>query len=60
VQYHDIISIDDSPYEDLKKYWNRTFDFIESHRKYGNVLIHCFAGVSRSAATTIAYLMKKN
>ncbi|XP_078444922.1 dual specificity protein phosphatase-like protein [Wolffia australiana] len=33
-------------------------DFIDSSRKEGSILVHCFAGVSRSAAIVTAYLMK--
>jgi protein-tyrosine phosphatase len=29
------------------------------HRKITSVLVHCYAGVSRSASVCIAYLMKK-
>jgi len=36
-------------------------DWIDENLKRNiNVLVHCFAGVSRSASTVIAYLMKMN
>lgn len=34
--------------------------FIEEGRHYGNVLVHCHKGISRSASFVMGYLMKKN
>lgn len=58
--FHKIINIDDQPTEDLYKYFDEIYDFMEQSRKKTNILVHCFAGVSRSATGVIMYLMKKN
>lgn len=44
---------------DLKTYFNEVADVIEEVRESdGKTLVHCVAGVSRSASLCIAYLMK--
>lgn len=44
----------------LLKYWENTHKFISKVReKKGIVLVHCKMGISRSASTVIAYLMKE-
>ena len=52
------LGIDDLPGEDMKPFFKEAFDFIERARaaKRG-ILIHCFAGMSRSVTFTAAYLM---
>jgi len=53
------INIEDSPYANLAYYFDKVADKIEEvRRRGGKSLIHCVAGVSRSASLCIAYLIK--
>ncbi|KAB1222184.1 Dual specificity protein phosphatase 12 [Morella rubra] len=52
------VPLRDMESEDLLDYLDVCFDFIDQSRKDGFVLVHCFAGVSRSAAIIMAYLMR--
>ena len=53
------IPIDDKPNVDLSKYYDQIYNFIEQHSDK-NILVHCMAGISRSASFVIYYFMKKN
>ncbi|KAJ3425579.1 dual specificity protein phosphatase [Anaeramoeba flamelloides] len=49
----------DDPEWDLLSILEECFDFIDKAIKSdGNVLVHCHAGISRSAAVVIGYVMK--
>ncbi|KAF7697230.1 dual specificity protein phosphatase 10 [Silurus meridionalis] len=49
----------DNSKQNLRQYFEEVFEFIEeAHQSGRGVLIHCQAGVSRSATIVIAYLMK--
>ncbi|CDQ78147.1 unnamed protein product [Oncorhynchus mykiss] len=49
----------DSNKQNLRQYFEEAFEFIEEARQADmGLLIHCQAGVSRSATIVIAYLMK--
>ncbi len=52
------IKLDDSPYENILKYFNRVNHLIEKH-KNEPILIHCMMGISRSASFVIAYIMNR-
>lgn len=53
------IEILDGPGENIKKHFDETNEFIKEGIERGGVLVHCFAGVSRSTSCVIAYLMKE-
>jgi len=50
------IKIADDSDENIKKYFNSTFNFI----KRGRTVVHCAAGKSRSVTIVAAYLMRLN
>lgn len=53
------INIDDTPTSRISVYFDRCADKIKMVKdKGGRTLVHCAAGVSRSASVCIAYLMK--
>ncbi|XP_061364797.1 uncharacterized protein LOC133308208 [Gastrolobium bilobum] len=52
------VPLRDTENEDLLDFLDVCIDFIDRSRKEGCVLVHCFAGVSRSAAVITAYLMR--
>ena len=50
----------DSMNYDISQNFEEAYEFIEENLAKGhNVLVHCHAGVSRSAAIVIAYVMKQ-
>src|SRR3990167_8078048 len=54
------INIDDHPSSNIRQHFQQTRNFIDNGVDNGNnVLIHCAAGISRSATIAIDYLMHK-
>ncbi len=53
------VPVDDSPEETIGRYFNDVADLLEANRRAGGrSLVHCLAGVSRSATLVLAYLLK--
>lgn len=53
------IQLSDTPKENILAHFNDSYKFIDDGVKNGGVLVHCYFGVSRSAALVLAYIMKK-
>jgi dual specificity MAP kinase phosphatase len=53
------LDLRDSEDEEVRFTFFPVFRFIEQERKKGNVLVHCAAGISRSATLLLAYTMNK-
>ncbi|XP_046558461.1 dual specificity protein phosphatase 1-B-like [Haliotis rubra] len=55
------IPVQDNSSADLLSWFHKAIDFIDSVRTSGGkVLVHCHAGISRSATICLAYLMSTN
>lgn len=53
------VPVNDSPSTQLSKHFDAVADKIDKVRaQHGRVLVHCFAGVSRSAALCLAFFVK--
>ena len=53
------ITLPDSPSANIYQYLDNTYDFIENKISKGeNVLVHCYAGISRSATIVLNYLLR--
>ena len=53
-----IVNVMDIPSQNIISHFDRAIEFInKAVTGGGRVLVHCFAGVSRSASTVIAYFM---
>jgi len=57
---HHVVHVNDEPEADILACLPTAFEVLDDCRKRSRkVLVHCFAGVSRSATVVIAYLMKE-
>lgn len=54
-------SVDDASGENIARYFNPTYRFIEKHLRKGlDVYIHCVAGMSRSSTIAANWLMRRH
>lgn len=55
------IPVNDQPHDQIQPFFDQVADLINENTNCGKrTVVHCIAGVSRSATLCIAYLMKYN
>jgi hypothetical protein len=55
------LPIDDTYDQSIEKFFDTTYNLIEkSIKEKKSILVHCYAGMSRSSTILIAYFMRKN
>jgi protein-tyrosine phosphatase len=53
-----VVPVLDVPWENMSKHFQASIKFIKSVVEMGgNVFVHCYGGVSRSATVVLAYLI---
>ncbi|CAD8180787.1 unnamed protein product [Paramecium pentaurelia] len=52
------IAAEDNENVQLTRYFDQASNFIQDNLRHTNVLVHCYAGISRSSSLIIAYLLK--
>lgn len=59
IPMHKVVSADDFPSYPLIRHFEECIEFMDKALAVGNILVHCFAGMSRSSTIVIVYLMKR-
>ena len=53
------LAVEDVEEQSLNPYFEQLCEFIEVNKDSSSILVHCFAGLSRSATMILSYLMKR-
>jgi protein-tyrosine phosphatase/thiol-disulfide isomerase/thioredoxin len=54
------IKLDDTDQDDIASHFDSTFNFIKYHISKGNnILVHCYAGISRSVTLVANYILRE-